>query len=468
MTCQRASSIDLAAFLADPRNAAWDEFRAHYPECGDCSSAVVMLSHFEAQLEQTAGWTHPEPPALLAFADRGTPLTSTERSRIQLHLERCPRCRDSLAAFHGFHTGLAALESPAGAVSLQTGAGLRRTLAALLSRLVPPAPLWAIAILAVLLGFGVWKWGTSGVAPRQELGPVASEQKIEAPVPRTDPAPPIPRDAVAEGTEPYAAPALPDLPGPVAPKPSAPSRGGSSAAPVDVARPAPLELQMPARSQREILLAMSELPLPRYAMPADAEKGWRVVDTAVRGKAEATQRLDVNVLAPDHVGLTRERSPTLYWFSASPIHHAVRFTLLDRDTDVAVELPLGEVPEAGFHAIDLAALQLKLEPGHVYQWSVSFQVGADGKQPEFAARAAVRRLETSAGNSDQDAPEARVQRDAAQGLWYDAFAAVSRAIEGGAPASLRQQRAALLEQVELREPAEYDRARSREDRPEQD
>ena len=48
---------------------------------------------------------------------------------------------------------------------------------------------------------------------------------------------------------------------------------------------------------------------------------------------------------------------------------------------------------------------------------------------------------------------------AAEGVWYDAIAAISEAIDAaGGDNNLRAQRASLLEQVKLQQVAEFDRA----------
>jgi hypothetical protein len=85
-----------------------------------------------------------------------------------------------------------------------------------------------------------------------------------------------------------------------------------------------------AQPQEVILLAMADLPPPRYLPPLGAPSGVRVMNS-FRGLGAPIQ---LSVLAPDHVGRTLLLSPTLYWFIDRHVDRSATFTLLDESIPV--------------------------------------------------------------------------------------------------------------------------------------
>lgn len=104
MTCRRAFEIDVAAFVVDPRDPAWDDFRAHYPRCADCAAEVSAWSALQASLAER----HPEPGELLRWNDAPDALGREARDAIARHVDRCASCRDELRALGGFAGAVAA------------------------------------------------------------------------------------------------------------------------------------------------------------------------------------------------------------------------------------------------------------------------------------------------------------------------------------------------------------------------
>lgn len=98
MSCRRAYELDLPAFVIDPRDPAWDDFRAHYPRCADCAVEVATWSALQAALAER----HPEPEDLLRWNDGPDALAADARASIARHLERCASCRDELRALGTF------------------------------------------------------------------------------------------------------------------------------------------------------------------------------------------------------------------------------------------------------------------------------------------------------------------------------------------------------------------------------
>jgi hypothetical protein len=106
-SCQKASEIDLAAFLTEPQNPAWEEFRQHYPQCEPCSAEVAKwekLEHLLGRVSQEAA--HPAEERLVQFKQSPGSLTPKERRSIQLHLKTCPVCREGLALLASFDFSL--------------------------------------------------------------------------------------------------------------------------------------------------------------------------------------------------------------------------------------------------------------------------------------------------------------------------------------------------------------------------
>ena len=98
MTCRRAFELDVPAFVVDPRDPAWDDFRAHYPRCADCAAEVAAWTALQGSLAER----HPEPEELLRWNDAPDALAADARATIARHVERCASCRDELRALGGF------------------------------------------------------------------------------------------------------------------------------------------------------------------------------------------------------------------------------------------------------------------------------------------------------------------------------------------------------------------------------
>jgi hypothetical protein len=162
----------------------------------------------------------------------------------------------------------------------------------------------------------------------------------------------------------------------------------------------------------------------------------------------------ISLLAPDHVGLTLQEQPVLFWFTPTKQSGPVEFTLTVASADAPVvetKLPLPAQP--GLQQIRLSDYKVKLSPGERYQWSVSLILDAEERSANIVAMGAIERIEPNklepplpANISKADAP----RRYAEAGIWYDAVMAISDLIQSNpADTGLRQQRASLLEQVGL-------------------
>lgn len=173
-----------------------------------------------------------------------------------------------------------------------------------------------------------------------------------------------------------------------------------------------------------------------------------------------TTPLAVTALAPSHIGNTVNAQPTLYWFTATEITSPVELVVLDGNDEALVETTLTPPLSAGFHAISLKTLGVSLQPGTDYQWYVAVVVDAQHRSKDVIAGSDIRRVSAPGDLAAKlNSPENRAAAFAEAGMWYDAIETLGDQI-AAAPndASLKEQRAALLEQVGLDAPAQHARA----------
>jgi hypothetical protein len=198
-------------------------------------------------------------------------------------------------------------------------------------------------------------------------------------------------------------------------------------------------------------------PVPVYRPPTRGAPAGRVGG----GTRGLPGRVAVAVLAPDHVGLTTREQPTLHWFLTPDATAPVEITVVDpARSQPLLALTLPPPVRAGIHGVRLADHGVRLSPGIQYQWSVAVVLDPDRRSRDVVASGAVERVEppepVRARAGQATAAELPfVYADA--GLWYDAVTALSERVEA-APGdeTPRRQRAALLEQVGLREAAAFD------------
>ncbi|NNM81706.1 MAG: DUF928 domain-containing protein [Burkholderiales bacterium] len=170
----------------------------------------------------------------------------------------------------------------------------------------------------------------------------------------------------------------------------------------------------------------------------------------------------LQVLAPDHTGLTTEESPVLYWYVSKPASAHFEFTIIDdQEVDPLVDRDLDLKVDAGIQRIRLSDYGVKLKPGIVYRWYVSLVVDPAQRSNDIVASGTIQRIRPSADLQAKLAHAGESGKPAIyanEGIWYDAIDSLSRLVDA-APAnrSLREERASLLEEVGLREPAAADR-----------
>ena len=196
---------------------------------------------------------------------------------------------------------------------------------------------------------------------------------------------------------------------------------------------------------------------PVYRPPTRGVPGGRVGG----GTRGTDQTFVLSVLAPNHVGLTTQEQPAMYWYLSKAISTPIEFTVID-DQSIKPILAITLSPpfQAGVHRIRLADHEIRLLPGRLYQWFVALVMDGDHRSRDILAGGTIERREPPDTLSAQlgKAGASAALLYAGAGFWYDALAAVSDQIDvGQSDPALWRQRASLLEQVGLTEIAEYDK-----------
>jgi hypothetical protein len=200
---------------------------------------------------------------------------------------------------------------------------------------------------------------------------------------------------------------------------------------------------------------------PAYTPPTRGAPARRVGGSS-RGAAGALP--NVMPLVPDHVGLTTSERPILYWYLSKPTSVRVEITLIDDKGETPlIEYAVKDAQGPAVHRIDLAAHGVSLKPGVEYQWSISVVPDPKERSNDVMASGVVKRVDAPAAVASARAKgmdkEALARMLAANGIWYDAIDAYSELITARPnDRGLREQRAALLDQVGLKDVAEFDRS----------
>jgi hypothetical protein len=176
--------------------------------------------------------------------------------------------------------------------------------------------------------------------------------------------------------------------------------------------------------------------------------------------------LAVNVLAPGDTGLTTQEKPTIYWFASQPIDKPVEITITSTASLQDAATPVFEItlqpPIAkGIHAFRLADHGVALKPGVEYQWFVAVVRNPAQRSNDVLAGGTIKRVTDSPVQAQvkQASPAQLPALYAEAGIWYDAIDQLSRQISADkANRQLRERRAALLEQVGLKDAAAFDRS----------
>jgi hypothetical protein len=168
-----------------------------------------------------------------------------------------------------------------------------------------------------------------------------------------------------------------------------------------------------------------------------------------------TKSVTLQVVAPEHTGLTLKEQPILYWFISEAVTKPVAITLLD-ERSPEPELKITTTPQAaGIWKVDLARYGASLRPGIEYRWTAAVIDESKGRPTNILASGTiklVRPSEVGLSRVPQGSPSERAGKLAQAGVWYDAVEAL---FDGGA--ALQAARAELFDQVGLQSVATFER-----------
>ena len=174
------------------------------------------------------------------------------------------------------------------------------------------------------------------------------------------------------------------------------------------------------------------------------------------------EQATLEVLVPEHTGLTITAQPSLYWFTSGGSAARFEFALIDDEgINPLLEKTLDFAAEQGVQRLSLAEHGITLKPDQEYEWSVALVADPNQRSGDIISGGRIQRVEPSAALKSKLSGANKSQLAsiyAEEGIWYDALASISDLIAADpGNASLRAQRAALLDQVGLAAAAEHDR-----------
>lgn len=443
----------------------------------------------DALLRDVLAVDEPDPTLMARYAEDPNGLAPDVRRDLEEQLAGSPALRDQLRILQSFDLTVLQEEAERAAAVPSSRRSIAEQLRELLTTLFTPPVLVTAALVLCLLPVGWYltrptvQFEDPGFAAAPE--PVPSPQP-EAPSPLDKEPASLPERLAVEDIggesadqvrdELIAELRLKDAPAdegfPViakrtAPKAPAPAKPPAELAanPAPRAKPAPPQRTKPAAPPppREVVVAMIDLPaLPSYASPSGAGSEFAMMRTSGRTRSAGPLLPDVTVLVPAHAGRTSQASPDVYWYLAAATDRPIAVTLIDAnryETLLQVIIP-GPHP-AGIGRLSLARRGAVLPTGRTLLTHVSVLAGAAPGPGDRVASGGIERVRPSAslkGELRAAGPAKAAHVYAKHGLWLDALAATSRqASSNPGDTALREQRAALLDQVGLEPAAEWDR-----------
>ena len=209
----------------------------------------------------------------------------------------------------------------------------------------------------------------------------------------------------------------------------------------------PKVAQLPVKDQSS---GTGSYQAPVYVPPKGIGKPGGRVGGGTRGE----DSIAFFALVPNHLGLTINPQPTLYWYLSKPATYPLTLTLNeDTRTKPILETLLGSSPKAGIYSFPLKAFDITLEMDVEYQWFVSLTMDPNSQSKDLVAGGMIKRIvpgEELRQKLKDAQPEHMTTIYSEEGLWYDALASISNLCETSPKDNLycagRQQ---LLEQVDL-------------------
>ena len=194
----------------------------------------------------------------------------------------------------------------------------------------------------------------------------------------------------------------------------------------------------------------------RFRPPTQAAPSVRLTGGS-RGSGDT--RLELDVLAPDDVGLTTQPQPSLFWYQSRRANAKFELTLLqENQIRPALQVFMDRPMEAGIHRLRLSDHGVTLTPGIEYQWVLAVIHDPDNRSSDLVSSGVIKRIDPPVElkrKLEQSPVVSRAAVYAETGIWYDALAALSDRIEASPEdRSLREARVDLLRQVGLTAPVD--------------
>ena len=182
------------------------------------------------------------------------------------------------------------------------------------------------------------------------------------------------------------------------------------------------------------------------------------IDGGSRGSGVSL--IALNVLAPDHIGLTAQEQPSLFWYQSEPANVPFVLTLLvDKQPRPVLQVKFPDAKRAGIQRLNLSDYHVTLSPGVEYEWVVALVVDPESRSRDVVASGFIQRVEPSIGLSARLSNSSKTDRPyiyAEEGIWYDALTELANLLETQPDnTSLRTERAVLLEQGGVTNAATY-------------
>jgi hypothetical protein len=165
--------------------------------------------------------------------------------------------------------------------------------------------------------------------------------------------------------------------------------------------------------------------------------------------------LSLTVLVPLQIALTTQAQPSLYWYQSKPAKTLCEVTVTEpKNPKPLLMLKSGAATPAGIHAIRLSKFDIHLKPDVTYKWSIAVVVDPANRSQDIVANGVIKRITPSpdlAAKLAQASDADKASIYAENGIWYDALQSISDQIDKSPKdMSLRQERASLLDQVDMK------------------
>ena len=189
---------------------------------------------------------------------------------------------------------------------------------------------------------------------------------------------------------------------------------------------------------------------PVYTPPADSAG----IGGRVGGNGRSQESVTLFALVPDHLGLTIDPQPTLYWYLSNPTSGQLILTVHDtKRADPIVNTMLRPSRKGGIYSVPLQAFNITLRLNTEYQWFVKLVMNPQNPNQDVIAGGTIKRIVASERlrNKLKNAqPEHVTAIYSEEGLWYDALASISDLCKSSPKGNFYcLGRKELLEQVDL-------------------